>query len=247
MMVFVAAQGASPSEIAEAASLVRPVGDVSVALACQNLFGREILSQSCRYLDENGPLFFDSTLHASRYGFPPDETSLIGVHRYEVEYDDTLVELDARAHWRPAAGIWGSDTGDPLYTGRRGNTFADWWFGNISHFSIQTAQLQAEIEGTILSAAICEYRVANGHWPVSLNDVLPDTAPKMSRTEYYGSPFIYRIVDDWPLLYYVGDDGKDNGGRPRLGGDHWKFKDYDGILLAPPGWYTRFPPSADLP
>lgn len=231
MMTLVAAQGASPSRIAEAASLVRP-GDMSVTLTLEILAARQVLSQACRFPDSNGSLVFDSDLITSRglLKSAPDAP---------IDYEATLRAIDELER-RLGENMSPIEMESALRSAIRNNPFLEELVTSNLIF-VLLSRLSAEIDGTVLSAAICQYRYAHGHWPTSLNEVLSDAAPKMSRTEYYGSPFIYRIVDDWPLLYYVGWDGKDNGGRPPpFDGSK---EGWDNILLAPPGWYTRFQPS----
>jgi hypothetical protein len=97
-------------------------------------------------------------------------------------------------------------------------------------------------DAIFIALALCRYRDVHGRWPESVEEAVDQSDPKPMRTEYYGAPFVYRIVDGYPLLYALGDDFEDNGGRPGAypiyspdGTAKW-----DRILLRPPGYVAAF-------
>ncbi len=57
------------------------------------------------------------------------------------------------------------------------------------------------------------YHRDHGSWPQKLDQLVPDYLPTMPIDPYTSRPFIYRPASDDFLLYSVGKDGIDNGGR----------------------------------
>jgi hypothetical protein len=104
------------------------------------------------------------------------------------------------------------------------------------------ANLMASIEGTTLASAICNHRYNHGHWPESLSALAEATDLGVKESSSTHPGFIYRLIDGWPLLYLVGEDGVDNGGclKGAVCSDSTDASMFDWIMLAPPGWYSRF-------
>jgi tRNA A-37 threonylcarbamoyl transferase component Bud32 len=70
-------------------------------------------------------------------------------------------------------------------------------------------------DATVIAMAIHTFQDAHGRWPMSLDEALANGVdPPVSR-EYYDRDFVYRIVEGRPLLYAVGPNGVDDGGRGR--------------------------------
>ncbi|MCH8344387.1 MAG: hypothetical protein IH983_10400 [Planctomycetes bacterium] len=60
------------------------------------------------------------------------------------------------------------------------------------------------------------YRRHNGAWPQSLDMLVPDLLPTVPPDRFDGKPLRYRLIDGKPLLYSIGSDRNDDGGRPPL-------------------------------
>ncbi|MCH8152992.1 MAG: hypothetical protein IH830_11555 [Planctomycetes bacterium] len=60
------------------------------------------------------------------------------------------------------------------------------------------------------------YRRLNGAWPQSLEMLVPELLPAVPADRFDGRPLRYRLVDGTPLLYSIGADRDDDGGRPPL-------------------------------
>jgi hypothetical protein len=88
-------------------------------------------------------------------------------------------------------------------------------------------QLVANIRITLTGLALLQYRQANGGFPESLDALDGQNV----EDPFSKKPLIYRREDGGFVLYSVGEDRKDNGGRPReaKGGKEydfvWKFED----------------------
>jgi len=101
-------------------------------------------------------------------------------------------------------------------------------------------EAQMNRDATVITVAISVFRHSQGVWPESIDDALTLIGPEPFCRDYYGHDFIYRIVDDAPLLYAVGPNEIDNAGRGR----RYESKSEariegaadDVLFLAPPGW-----------
>jgi hypothetical protein len=70
-------------------------------------------------------------------------------------------------------------------------------------------------DATVIAVAIHAFRNANGRWPGSIDEALESSPQKPLSRSYYGRGFVYRIEAGEPLLYTVGPNGVDDGGRGR--------------------------------
>jgi len=58
------------------------------------------------------------------------------------------------------------------------------------------------------------YRAEHGKWPERLDQVLSRREQRMWTDAFADGPFGYRLESGEPLLYSVGEDGDDDGGKP---------------------------------
>jgi tRNA A-37 threonylcarbamoyl transferase component Bud32 len=70
-------------------------------------------------------------------------------------------------------------------------------------------------DATVIAVAIGVFRHTQGEWPESIDDALALFELEPYHRNYYGHDFVYRIVDNEPLLYAVGPNGIDDGGQGR--------------------------------
>ena len=76
------------------------------------------------------------------------------------------------------------------------------------------AYAQTELDQTLVACALERYRLAHSEYPVSLDQLGSRTLPKPPNDLFSGQSLQYRHTDhDEYLLYSVGWDEKDNGGR----------------------------------
>jgi hypothetical protein len=79
---------------------------------------------------------------------------------------------------------------------------------------------QAELRCAVVMLAIERYRWANIRWPLALTDLVPANLPQVPLDPFDGAPLRYHRLTDGVVIYSVGPDGKDNGGK--LGNDPTK-------------------------
>jgi hypothetical protein len=72
---------------------------------------------------------------------------------------------------------------------------------------------KAELRCAAVALAAERFRLAKGHWPERLEDLVPDYLPAVPADPFDGRPLRLRRMDDGILVYSVGADGEDNGGN----------------------------------
>jgi hypothetical protein len=68
-------------------------------------------------------------------------------------------------------------------------------------------------DGVFIGLALELYHREHGKWPESLNELSPKYLPTLPADPITGKPLHYKIVGDQPIVYSVGVDGDDDGGR----------------------------------
>lgn len=69
-------------------------------------------------------------------------------------------------------------------------------------------------DGVQIGIALELYRRAHGVWPESLAELTPGYLPQLPVDRLTGKPLAYRMIDGRPVVYSIGIDGDDDGGRP---------------------------------
>lgn len=68
-------------------------------------------------------------------------------------------------------------------------------------------------DATLTAIALELHRRRTGEWPASLAELTPRLLPAVPLDRYDGQPLKYKLVEGRPLLYSVGVDRNDDGGR----------------------------------
>jgi hypothetical protein len=147
---------------------------------------------------------------------------LVMAPRREVvdKYDQLMEQWKAKMHV-PFWELSETDWKDPL---------ADWTAADKLRYlplSLMTPpDLRKGIEsyngvrdGVLIGIALELYHREHGAWPQSLNDLSPRWLPSVPVDRITGEPLHYKIVDDRPVVYSVGIDRDDDGGRVPIGED----------------------------
>jgi len=69
-------------------------------------------------------------------------------------------------------------------------------------------------DGLLVGIALDVFRREHGKYPESLSDLAPQLLPEVPADRITGDPVQFRMVNSRPLVYSVGADRKDDGGRP---------------------------------
>ena len=106
---------------------------------------------------------------------------------------------------------------------------------------IESARCEAHRRATRLVAELFAHKARKGEWPAKLSKLGKKTPKKTRRDAFRKKSFVYRLRDDGPLLYSVGQDGEDDNGQHdphwgagRRGGDFvfWPLPESEELLAA---------------
>ncbi len=73
-------------------------------------------------------------------------------------------------------------------------------------------------DGVLVGIALEQYRRAHQRDAISLDQLVPQFLALVPVDRVTGEPVHYRVADGKPIVYSVGQDRKDDGGRPHLDG-----------------------------
>ncbi|HPF41877.1 MAG TPA: hypothetical protein PK093_24865 [Phycisphaerae bacterium] len=95
-------------------------------------------------------------------------------------------------------------------------------------------RLESVRRGVMITLALYAHHEKHGEWPKRLKDLDKELGLKdyrdYGKDPYTGKLFRYRLVDGKPLLYSIGADGVDDGGRHD---SHWGEKDGGDFVFVP--------------
>ncbi|MCJ7578932.1 MAG: hypothetical protein MUP98_00175 [Candidatus Aminicenantes bacterium] len=86
-------------------------------------------------------------------------------------------------------------------------------FPNLSTVKFRLATLDAVLHSTRLGIACKIYKNENGEYPNTLSELVPDFMNEELLDPFSGEPFVFRREDTGIIIYSVGSNGKDDGGR----------------------------------
>ncbi len=97
-----------------------------------------------------------------------------------------------------------------------------WLFPTLARAGILQQWRTQQRDATLVAIALNLYRKKHGTYPSDLTELVPKFLPSVPPDRYDGKPIKYKLVSGKPLLYSVGADRKDDGGRLPEGSDHGK-------------------------
>jgi hypothetical protein len=83
----------------------------------------------------------------------------------------------------------------------------------LSRVGVMREQSAMERDAVIVAIALELHRRRHGDWPAALEALVPELLPAVPPDRFNGQPLRYRLLDGRPLVYSVGADGDDDGGR----------------------------------
>lgn len=100
----------------------------------------------------------------------------------------------------------------------------DWWQNRaaVNHFEMKDKAAVAHERLLAAELALRCYRSEHGNVPARLDDLVTNYLSKVPEDPFTGQPLIYKPQGTYGLLYSVGPDGVDDGGRPASHG--WSAK-----------------------
>jgi len=92
--------------------------------------------------------------------------------------------------------------------------------------ALSTVQQRAEMvlahrDGIGVAIALELYHRKNNQYPKSLHQLVPEYLPQIPADRITGDPVKYKLVEGKSLIYSVGADLDDDGGRPPKGNNGW--------------------------
>jgi hypothetical protein len=84
---------------------------------------------------------------------------------------------------------------------------------NIAGLALKEASLEAVIETARIGIAARLYKLREERWPETISALVPDLPAGEPLDPFTGKPFIYRAAKDGLLVYSLGSNEKDDGGR----------------------------------
>jgi len=88
------------------------------------------------------------------------------------------------------------------------------------------ARTRAELRCTVAALAAERFRLAHGTWPIALDDLMPQFLAAIPLDPYDGQPLKLRRYDEGIVIYSVGPDGKDDGGKIDRTLSYWEPQDF---------------------
>jgi len=83
----------------------------------------------------------------------------------------------------------------------------------IPDFSRQYYRNRAHLQTARVALAVERYRLKLRRWPESLDQLVPEWLSEVSADPYTGKPLLYRHRDDGVVIYSVGPNHLDDGGK----------------------------------
>lgn len=107
--------------------------------------------------------------------------------------------------------------GETIKEKMRANDFNRIMCANLERAYDSTLRAESHRRGTMIALALYAHHAKHGEWPKRLKDLDKNLGLKdyrdYGKDPYSGKLFKYKLVDGKPLLYSIGADGKDDGGR----------------------------------
>ena len=210
------ALGVSEMTDADLAALAEELREAADGLS----FTRSLMAEqaAARYLldipVEDITAFLPPTVTIPAWGLTPRgrARSLLGY--YEMMEEIIAISRLPDAEKLPTARAWS----DEWEVDSRHNMARDWVSGLL--VPAFTRALKEELKGRALlraaatALAVDRYRLKHGAWPESLADLAPDFADPVPADPFTGGELGYAQTGDGVVVYSVGKDGTDDGGRP---------------------------------
>lgn len=97
---------------------------------------------------------------------------------------------------------------------------------HLQHARIGAEYAAMESDAVMVAMGLELYRRRHGDWPGNLERLVPDLLPSIPPDRFDGEPMRYALINGGPVLYSIGYDRDDDGGKPPIS-DRTGEPDYD--------------------
>jgi hypothetical protein len=150
------------------------------------------------------------------------------------EYERAIAAASEEAA-RPLFQRAGRSSRDPIFETPRAWTVTFWstaisaaWFpAQLRAINVTAEQVTQRRDAVVAAIALELYRRRHAALPASLSELTPALLPAVPVDRYDGKPLKYLVRDGTPVLYSVGTNRVDDGGRPPRGTAYaWRYMDW---------------------
>ena len=115
----------------------------------------------------------------------------------------------------------------------------------LSHAVITTEQTTQLRDATLVAIGLELYRREHNRWPATLDAIVPQWLPEVPPDRFDGSPVRYALIDGKPVVYSIGTDRDDDGGRAAVLADGTRDDNVKRLYGHPPvdGDWILWPPA----
>jgi hypothetical protein len=99
--------------------------------------------------------------------------------------------------------------------GRKNYYLSKMFLAALSSAITKEASSFAYLRTSIAAIAVERFRLANGRLPKNLNELVPQFLSAVPADPFDGQPLRYHHLEKGYVIYSIGSDGEDNGGRER--------------------------------
>ena len=85
----------------------------------------------------------------------------------------------------------------------------------MKHFSQRDLRVKSQLDLAITALAVERYRLAKGNLPQRLEQLVPQYLTQIPTNPFNDNPIRYKQTNPGYILYSVGEDGEDDGGKER--------------------------------
>ncbi|MCB9851637.1 MAG: hypothetical protein H6819_00970 [Phycisphaerales bacterium] len=196
------------------------------AVTCEWAICLDMLQSVCN----EGEVQLDrwKAIEGAAAGFDPVAARGLAEQHFKAMLGIVANPIDAKTATRMKA------YGETIREKMRANDFNRVMCTNLERAYDLTVRVESHRGGTMIALALYTHHAKHGEWPKRLKDLDKNLGLKdyrdYGKDPYTGKLFKYKLVDGKPLLYSIGADGKDDGGRHD---SHWGEKDGGDFVFVP--------------
>jgi len=117
----------------------------------------------------------------------------------------------------------------------------------LSRPNLQTQYWLGGRDGLLVTIALHRYRRTHGTWPSSLDHLVPRYLDSVRPDRFDGKPLRYTLIDGQPVVYSLGGDRDDDGGRPAIAAETGEAESDAARNWIPPTELEQRVSEGDLP